>query len=92
MKVIALKSFTAVFGNKTVNAVEGQVLDLSPREHKLVAALVAGTGTAEAKAKEEAEAKAKEEAEGPGPETAALAPPETEAMPDPRKRGLFGKK
>ena len=70
MKVIALKSFVAEIGGRTIHADEGQELDVDRDAYAGIAGLVQ---------------EIKPKASGPASETAAIEPSENEAMPSPRK-------
>ena len=70
MKVIALKSFVAEIGGRTIHAEEGQELEVDRQVYAGIAGLV-----------QEVKAKTIK----PAAETAAIEPPENEAMPSPRK-------
>jgi len=71
MKVVALKSFVAEIGGRTIHADEGQELDVDRDAYAGIAGLVQ---------------EIKPKASRPAPETEAIEPPENEAMPEPRRR------
>ena len=71
MKVIALKSFVAEIGGRTIHAEEGQELDVDRQFYAGIAGLVE---------------KVKAKTIKPAAEAAAIEPPENEAMPPATRR------